>query len=364
MQVYWKKRTVSKVDLMRVKKESLFNVIVDVLLGLGETLENAHIAAENLCQADSKGINTHGSYLLSPLFKRVREGHLTLPTNVTIITDEAAITVLDGGNGLGPVAGRKAVEIVLEKAAFYGISQILIRNSNNLGSLAHYTEMIAKQGMIGLMSCNAAPAMAPWGGAEPFTGTNPIAVAIYTGKDLLFSADMATSVVARGKIRKAAREGNSIPEGWAIDAEGKITTDPDKALKGTVLPMGGPKGSAIALAVDIISGILAGARHAPNVKSFHSFEGATGVGATLIAVDISKFIPLKEFSTMMDEYIQSLKGMRKAENTSEIFIPGEIEFKRDLDSMENGINLSDQALDEINKLLAITGIDKRLEALP
>ena len=128
------------------------------------------------------------------------------------------------------------------------------------------------------MSSNAAPSMAPFGGAEAFTGTNPIAIAMYTGRDLLFSADMATSVVARGKIRQSARRGIEIPGDWALDEHGNPTTDPNEALKGTLLPMGGPKGSAIALAVDILSGMVAGAQHAPDIKSFHDLDGPTGVG--------------------------------------------------------------------------------------
>src|SRR5690606_39626373 len=109
------------------------------------------------------------------------------------------------------------------RAKQFGVSLVLIRNTNSVGSLAYYTEMVAREGMIALMSSNAAPSMAPWGGAEAFTGTNPIAIAMYTGRDLLFSADMATSVVARGKIRQSARRGKSIPADWAMDETGNPT---------------------------------------------------------------------------------------------------------------------------------------------
>ena len=345
---------------MKITPEELFACVHDLLLAAGENSENAKLVAENFCQADARGITTHGSYLLTPIFDRVKANQLSLPTNPTIITDEAAIAVIDGGDGLGPVAGNLAVELASKRAAQFGISLVLIRNTNNLGSLAFYTEKIARQGMIALMGCNAAPAMAPWGGAEAFTGTNPIAIAIYTGKDLLFSADMATSVVARGKIRKAAREGKSIPADWAMDADGNLTTDPVAALKGTLLPMGGPKGSAIALAVDIFSGILAGSQHAPNLKSFHATEGKTGVGATLMAIDIRKFMELDQFAQSMDEYLQTLKGMKKANFASEIFIPGEIEFRKEIASREKGIELDDKAVEVVNQLLEQVGSSQRL----
>ena len=348
---------------MRIKKEALFDCIVDLLVGAGESLGNAQVVADCLCKADARGVTTHGSYLLNPIYKRVEAGLLSLPTELTVPVDNAAIAVVDGGNGLGPAAGRLASDLALQHAKDYGIGMVLIRNTNTLGSLAYYMEMIAKQGMIAMMSCNAAPSMAPWGGAEPFTGTNPIAYGIYTGNDMVFSADMATSIVARGKIRQAARRGQSIPENWALDADGKTTTDPNEALKGTVLPMAGPKGSAIALAVDILSGIMAGAEHAPNLLSFHTTDGKTGVGASLVVMDISSFISLDEFQTIMDEYIHDLKSMKKAEFASEIFLPGEIEYNREQESLSEGISLDDKAVDILNDKLEKIGSDKRLKGI-
>ncbi len=289
---------------MKIRREDLIDCTYDLLLAAGENPEGARLVSDNLCKADARGVTTHGTYLLTPIFHRVEVNQLNLPTLPTIVVDSAAVAVVDGGNGLGPIAGKFAADLASERAEQFGISMVLIRNTNNLGSLAYYTELVARKGMLAMMSCNAAPAMAPWGGAEAFTGTNPIAIAIYTGKDMVFSADMATSVVARGKIRQAAREGKLIPGDWAMDAEGNMTTDPNAALKGTLLPMGGPKGSAIALVVDIMSGILAGAEHAPNLLSFHEPTGKTGVGAALIVADIKKFMTLEEFAAAMDEYLQ------------------------------------------------------------
>lgn len=346
---------------MKVNRDNLFECAVDLLVSAGETPENAQLVADNLCKADSRGITTHGTYLLNPILQRVKAGLLTLPTVLSLPVDTAAIAVVDGGNGLGMLAGKVAMDLAIRRAKDFGISMVLIRNTNTVGSLAYYTEIIAKQGMFALMSCNAAPAMAPWGGAEPFVGTNPIAIGIYTGQEMVFCADMATSIVARGKIRQEARRGNPIPSDWALDSGGNPTTDPNQALLGTLLPMGGPKGSAIALAVDILSGMVAGAEHAPNLLSFHATEGKTGVGASLIVVDIQKFIPLDEFKASMDEYIQAMKSMKKASFASEVFLPGEIEYKRDLDSQAHGITLDDQAIEKLNILLEKIGSDHRLK---
>jgi LDH2 family malate/lactate/ureidoglycolate dehydrogenase len=346
-----------------ISADKLLECTIDLLIAAGESPVNAKLVADNLCKADARGVTTHGTYLLTPIFERVEQNQLTLPTRPKLAIDTAAVAVVQGGDGLGPVAGIFAANIAVDRAKQFGVSLVLIRDTNNLGSLAYYTEQIARQGMIAIMSCNAAPAMAPWGGAEAFTGTNPIAIAIYTGKELVFSADMATSVVARGKIRQAAREDKSIPTDWAMDEDGNPTTDPKVALKGTLLPMGGPKGSALALAVDIMSGMLSGAEYAPNVLSFHTPSGKTGVGAALIALDITKFMSLQEFESSMAEYVMNLKGMKKAKHTTEIFLPGEIEHNREVNSVTNGIKLDDKAVGVLNALLEKIGSTKRLNAV-
>lgn len=345
---------------MKLKYDLLYECAVEILTACGESAENAEIVAKNLIRADARGISTHGTYLLTPIWKRAQAKQLSLPTCARKLIDEGATAVVDGGDGLGAVAGILAVKIVLQKAKQYGIASVLIRNTNNIGALACYTEGIAKEGMVAIMSCNAAPAMAPWGGAEAFLGTNPFAIGIYTGHDMVFSADMASSVVARGKIRKAARNGESIPDNWATDNEGNFTTDPNAALKGALLPMSGPKGSAIALAVDIISGMLSGAQYAPNLKSFHTPEGATGVGASLIVLDISRFMELGVFQKHMESYIESIKDMKKAKGFDEIFIPGEIEYNKEQKSYKEGIELDEKAAEAIDSLLEAIGSEKRL----
>lgn len=345
---------------MKLQYNLLNECTIEILVACGESAENIAVVANNLIKADARGVTTHGTYLLTPILKRVQAKQLSLPTDARVVSDNGATAVVDGGDGLGAVAGMLAVKTAVEKARQYGIASVLIRNTNNIGALACYTETIAKEGMIALMGCNAAPAMAPWGGAEAFLGTNPFAIGIYTGHDMVFSADMASSVVARGKIRKAARSGESIPDNWATDSEGNFTTDPNAALKGTLLPMGGPKGSAIALAVDIMSGMLSGAKYAPNLKSFHDPEGATGVGASLVVMDISKFMDLKVFQNHMEGYMGSVKGMKKAKGFNEIFIPGEIEYNKEQRSYKEGIELDEKAVAVIDSLLEAIGSDKRL----
>lgn len=345
---------------MRVCNEDLRTSAVDILTFLGESPAGAERTADCLVSADMRGISTHGTYLLKTISERVKAGMLILPTKPEFIKNEGAVALIDGKNGLGPIAARLAIETCIEKAKKFGTSTIFIRNTNNVGSLAYYTQLAAKQNMIAIMGCNAAPSMAPWGGAEAFVGTNPIAIAIPAGEGLCFSADMASSVVARGKIRRAVRQNSKIPDNWAIDKNGKQTNDPVEALKGTVLPMGGPKGSALALAIDIISGVVSGSSYAQNIKSFHTLDGKTGVGAFCITIDVSRFMGIDEFENLMRNYITAAKNIKKAEGFNEIFMPGEIETEKEKKSLENGIDLDSQTIVALNNLLDKIGSQTRL----
>lgn len=339
--------------------EKLKLVTEDILRRLGESHENAKRIAEILVRADMRGVSTHGIYLLNVIAMRVEGGQLKLPTEVEVLYDEEATLLIDGKDGIGMVAGYLALEKAIEKAKKYGIGMALIRNTNNVGCLGCYTERAAEQGMMALMVSNAAPSMAPWGAAEKFLGTNPIALSI-PGDGMNFTMDMATSVVARGKIREAQRKGVKIPEGWALDCEGKPTTDPEKALEGTLMPIGGPKGSALAMAVDIVCGLLAGSGYGNQLKSFHILEGPTRVGASCIVIDVSRFIDVAEFRRKMKNYFETVKNLKKACGVEEILIPGEIEFRKEGKSKKEGVEIDEKLASSINSLLIKLGSSLRL----
>jgi len=345
---------------MKVEPKVLLGCIKEILAASGESQENIEIAAEMLLKCDARGIQTHGSHLLNPIYERRKQGQLNFPTKIEIIKDNGAIAHIDGNDGLGQVAAYKAARMAIEKAKNFGIGAVLIRNTNNVGALGLYTEMVAESGMFSVLCCNASPAMAPWGGMEQFFGTQPFSIGIYTGNDFVISADMATSEVARGKIRQAAREGKEIPDTWALDIEGNPTTDPIEAIKGVLLPIGGAKGSAIALSIDILAGIISGSNYAPNVRAIHYPEGQAGIGCSLIAIDIEQFISLDEFRIKMNDYIQNIKSMKKANGFDKISLPGENSKLREKHSMENGIELSEKAIESLDKILEEIGSNKRI----
>jgi len=343
-----------------ISEKKLKKIISEILKGYGENKESALLAADCLVKADMRGISTHGTYLLIPMFQRVKAGMLNLPTKITLVKENNATSIIDGGNGLGQLAARKAMDISIKKAKKYGIALTLVRNTNNISFLGYYSNLATQEGMIGFIGCNAASSMAPWGSSKAFIGTSPMSISIPAKKERSIILDMSSSIVARGKIRKASRNKEKIPLGWAIDEDGNPTTDANEALKGTLLPIAGPKGSALAIVIDIIAGMLSGSRFGPEVKTFHKLKGATGVGVFCMAIDISQFIELELFYSKIDEYIRSIKNLKKVKNTSEIYLPGEIEFIREQKSREEGIDLDSKVMKNLNDILEELGNHLRL----
>lgn len=322
----------------------------ELLIRMGETEENARVASGILVNADMRGISTHGVNLLRMVHNRVKAGMLELPTRTTIVEDRNGTTVMDGNNGLGQVSAFNCLELTMEKAKKYGLSMVLLRKTNNIGALGYYTSVAARRGLIQVLMTNGNPSMAPYGAAEPFFGTNPISIGIPVKGDRPVFLDMSSSVVARGKIRLASLKGEKIPEGWALDENGEPTTDPKKALKGCMLPLGGPKGSGLAMMVDILSGVLSGSNYSKAIKSFHTLEGPTGVGACFIGIDPDRFMPAAHFYTLVERYVEEMKGLRRQRGVTEILAPGELELNREESSSREGIDVPDEVIRELDSM--------------
>ncbi|MFB3818860.1 MAG: Ldh family oxidoreductase [Candidatus Methylomirabilales bacterium] len=333
-----------------VTPDRLKAAITEVLRGLGAAEDEACIVAESLVRAEMRGTDTHGLPYLKLLVERAEARMVSLPTRLTTLRDEGATALLDGGNGIGQFAGWTAMATSVRKARELGVGLTLVRNTNNLGFLAFYTMHAAEQGLVGVAMSNANASVSPWGGAEAYLGTNPMSISVPgTAEPLVL--DMSSSVVARGKIRKAHRLGEKIPPGWALDEFGAPTEDPAAALKGTLLPIGGPKGYGLALMVDVLAGMLSGSAFGRQVKSFHELAGPTGVGALLLAFEVERFMPLETFRTLMAGYVTAIRGSRRARGTVRIYTPGEIESEKEQASRERGIELADASVEMLNQYL-------------
>lgn len=347
---------------MRVSADHLRAVSLAVLSSLGVDAGEAVTVADNLVMAERRGIATHGVNFLVPLADRIARKLVVVPTKVTVLGDADATAHLDGGNGLGQTAATRGMRMAIDRARRYGVGLVLVRNTNHIGLLAWYTLMAANEGLVGFSACNGAASMAPWGGAEAFFGTNPFSIAAPGGEgETPIVLDMSTSIVARGKIRRAERLKEKIPPGWALDASGSPTEDPTAAMKGTLLPIGGPKGYGMALFIDLVSGLLSGSKYSRDVKTFHQPEGPTGVGVTLLAIDIARFMPLARFRTLVAEYGGSIRGSKKSRDASRIFLPGEIEAEREIASATKGIEIDEPVVQSLDKLLEKAGAEIRMK---
>jgi LDH2 family malate/lactate/ureidoglycolate dehydrogenase len=348
---------------MRIPESALREIAEEILRGLGESDEGSRVAAAALVGADMRGVSTHGVNLLRLVSQRAAAGMLELPTRVTTATEDECTAVLDGNNGLGPVAAYRALGLCVEKAHSRGVAMVLLRRANNLGSLGYYTSIAAaRDRVVSLLTTNGNPSVAPYGSAVPFFGTNPISIAVPAGEGRSLVLDMSSSVVARGKIRLASLAGESIPEGWALDESGSPTTDPKRALKGSLLPLGGPKGSGLALMIDVLSGVLSGSAYGLRLKSFHELEGATGVGACFIAADIGRFVDPASFAATMADYVAEIKALRRQDGVDEIILPGELELKKEEESRRLGVEVPEAVAKAIDEILAKKGSARRLSS--
>ncbi len=309
-----------------------------LLAAHGLPAKDAARAAECLVLADLRGVQTHGLLRLPGYLDRIRRGLVDPrpalePARVTPVAAS-----LDGRNGLGFVVGTRAMAEAVAMARASGIGVVSVRRSTHFGMAATYVLQALEAGMVSMVFTNASRAMPPWGGREPLLGTSPLAVGVPGGRLAPFVLDMSPSIAARGKIRIAEKRGAQIPLGWALDAEGRPTTDPTAALAGVVLPIGGPKGSGLAMMMDIFCGVLSGAAYAGDVgDQYRGFDRPQDVGHFFLAMRPDLFVPVDEVRARMDVLVQRIRDCPRAEGFDEILMPGEIEARTAAKREKSGI---------------------------
>ncbi|KMY54513.1 lactate dehydrogenase [Bacillus sp. FJAT-27231] len=328
-----------------------------VLKSVGITEADASIVAESLVQANLEGVDSHGISRLPIYMKRLMDKRINAAPAIQLERGGSVLTV-DGDNGLGHVVSYHALTKGMEIAKQSGIAAIAIKNSNHFGAASYFCQLACEQNMICIGFTNSPSGIAPWGGKEAFFGTNPIALGFPTGNDTPVIIDLSTSVVARGKIMNAVQQKDSIPDGWAIDRFGKPTNDPQAALEGAVLPMGGPKGSALALAVELLAGVLSGAAFGPHVNNIYNEKEAdkANVGHFFILMDIKKFTDLETFFQSVQNLLKELKLVAKVPGINEIRYPGERRKKEEQMRKKTGIQLTaslEKELAEIGEQLHV-----------
>jgi LDH2 family malate/lactate/ureidoglycolate dehydrogenase len=335
----------------RYNPERVKEQVVDIAKAVGVAEEDARILADSLVDADLHGVSTHGVSRVNVYVRRIQKGLIDPKAELQIDRQSPGVLAVNAGNGLGQIQACKALDRLTPLAKQSGISAATIRNSQHFGALSYYCRKAAEQDMILLAMTNAEPAMSPSGGAQAYFGTNPLAASFPTGKGYPVRVDLATSVVARGHIIAAQKRGETIPEGWALDEEGTPTTNAEKALVGTVLTMAGHKGYALALLVEVFSGVLSGAAMGAGVGSMYKNRNRKqDVGHFFCLFDIEAFMPASRFRERMDRVIDELKACKRRPGVKEIMIPGEPEHRKALENRRDGIPIGQETVEELQAL--------------
>ena len=338
---------------MRILTADQLRVIGKKMLqASGAPEDEAETVVDILVEANLRGQDGHGILMLERYLGDIKNGRTVFPAKIEIVNESNSSALINGNHGFGQVIGEKAMELAINKAKDHTIGFVAAFNCNHIGMLAHYTMVALSQNMIGITICNSSPEVAPYGGRARKLGTDPISIAIPAGNEKPIVLDMATSVVAAGKIRTKYAKGEKLPEGWIIDGEGRPTVDPSVFVsrKGMLLPIGGYKGYGLSVVIDSICGALTG-------TGCSSTEFKSGNGVVMCAINIESFTPIELFKKRVDAQIRSIKNSPTAPDFNEILMPGEPEFRTMEERAKNGIEVADytlEALREAGKELGVT----------
>lgn len=313
-----------------------------VLVAVGVSKDDADVMAHVLVETDLMGVDTHGILKFPMYVARAKKGGDNPKAQLKILRESPVTALCDGEGGYGQIMGYRAMELAIAKAKESGVGFVSVGNSNTLTACRIYSDLAAENGCIGICVTNGTPAMAPPGGTEALLGTSPWSFAVPSHQfPVVF--DMACTVVGWTRLALCAMRGeNVIPDNWAVAKDGRRTTDVNEAMSGLMLPFGGHKGYALSVMAEILTGVLSGGRVADELGFYGNHEENTGVSHFLGAIRIDSFMPLEEFKTRVDCYIDHIKNCPKAEGAGEIYLPGERSMLTREKRLKTGIPLHTQ----------------------
>jgi LDH2 family malate/lactate/ureidoglycolate dehydrogenase len=334
----------------RYQAEELLSFCFKIFTHLGFNEEDAKVTADSLVRAELEGAGSHGINRLIIYAKRIQEGRIEASPSIDF-EEFGSILKVNGGNGLGQVVSHRALEKAIPQARKNGVAGIFVRNSNHFGTAAYFCQRACQEGMALIATTNSPPGIAPSGGKKAYLGTNPVAFGFPTKQEPPVIIDMSSSIVARGKIILANKQGEQIPSDWAIDEEGKKTTNAAAALRGALLPLGGAKGYALAMAVEILSSVLSGAAFGPHVNNLYKDDDPPAdVGHSFILLDIAKWTSLEEYHSRMDQFLDEVQKVPLAEGSQEILYPGERRYRTYLKNKKQGVTISEEVKRDLVQL--------------
>jgi ureidoglycolate dehydrogenase (NAD+) len=296
----------------------------------------AETVAVSLVHANRRGVDSHGVARLIVYSERLRAGHMNGDPAPAVEREDGAVALVDGDRGPGQVAGVFATDLSIELARRHGAGVVAVHRSSHYGAAGYYAIRAAEAGMVGLSTTNSEPFVIPYGGIDHALGTNPIALAAPT-PDGIFDTDMATSQVAVNKIFNARDEGRTIPAGWGVDEQGRPTTDPDQVY--AAVPLGGYKGYALAVLVEVLSGVLSGSGVGHGIGRLYEDERPQDVGHFHLAIDVDRLAGRERAAELLGRLLGDLKAIPPAPGHDEVLVPGEPEARARAQRERDGIPL-------------------------
>jgi len=310
-----------------VPAAALVEAVEAMLVAAGIARADARTVAEDLVAADVEGVVSHGVMLVPMYVDRLRAGSVSRLSRGEIVSDCDAVVVIDAKDALGQLTARQAAALAVERAKRHGLGAVSVRNAFHFGTAGRYARMMAAEGCVGVVMANTRPLMPAPGGAEPLTGNNPLAIVTPSDGAFAPEIDMALSAVAMGKVRNAAADGQSIPEGWAVDKSGAPTTDPNAAIAGMLLPAAGPKGYGLAFIVDLLCGGLSGGAIGAEVAPLYGDPARPYRCSNLfLAIDTGHFGAAETFAARASSELKRVARARRAPGVDRVYAPGELAF--------------------------------------
>lgn len=345
--------------LRRYPHSTVHTFAKNILIGNNVPEASAEIIARCLIAADLRGIDTHGINRIPSYMARIRSGVLDPTATPALVQVTPVVGQIDGKNSFGFLGATLAIDTAITTAHTYGIGMVSVKHSNHFGMSAWIVQRAIDANMMSLVFTNSSPALPVYGGKQKLMGVSPIACGAPSGPSSRpFILDMAPSVAARGKIYKAKRRNEKIPLDWALDADGRPTDDPAAALEGVMLPMGGPKGSALSIMMDVFSGVLSGSAFAGHVTNPYDPSKPADVGHFIVAIKPDLFMSLDEFKERMDYLYQRVVSSERAAGVERIYYPGELELLAKEDRRENGIPYTVGEVEGLNAEAERVGVPK------
>jgi L-2-hydroxycarboxylate dehydrogenase (NAD+) len=348
--------------------EYLRDFTTRVFIHLGVPPGDASTAADVLSKADVRGIDSHGVARLRTYVDMFTIGRINPRPNIRVIRDKKSVATVDGDSGLGLVVGPRANEIAMDKASQYGSGWVSVCNTNHYGIASYYSLKALERDMIGWSMTNTSRIVVPVWGAERRLGTNPISIAFPGLKNPPIVIDLATSVVAFGKVEMAERAGVSLPEGWVIDDQGNPSTNATDAYKGGLLPlgstreMGAHKGYCLSAMVDILTAVLSGANWGPFAPPFALFEETPeqsvgkGIGHFFGAMEIDGFSDVEVFKKRIDHWIEVFRSTKPAPGHGAVLIPGDPEHEAESIRTKYGIPVIEAVVNNLKEISVMTRV--------